>query len=416
MRLSLPLLLFVSARALSSLNRNPGVQLTPSSSTSGWFDTTTVAYPVVIPPTRHNPKWQCYYYGRGETWKSSSSSSSEDDDGTNDKTVIKPFLPTGWIGRAESDDGLTNWVKQEGTQESHSLLAPTGNANDWDGAHLGLGDVVVRQDVKNHNESNDENDILDMFYFGGSDQVMQLGPTSIQGLDMQIGRAKSTDGGRTWQRLGLCLERDADQEGLFCGFPQVSVVDETLWLMVYHTFDGQIWTAYSAVSEDKGETWRRCEGPLLEKGNDGAWDDQGVGCRSMIRIPSSSDDDDNQEEYLMIYEGVASSNGRHRLGVAHGTVNQDGKLVFTKDTSFGDVPGGPVLASGEAPLWNDGVGFPNGNVGTPYLALDPEDGSLRLYFVCIHEKRFEIGCVVSPTGDPTQWEFPTTSTAAVAQS
>jgi len=357
----------------------PGVLLSPSSQ-SNWFDSVTVAHPVVLPPTHNDDQgeWQCFYYGRGDSWKAC-------DDET---PSVTPFLPTGWIGRATSQDGGHSWTKQAGTEEYHSILAPTGVATDWDGAHIGVGDIVRRSDL--------DQDTLDMFYFGGSGQSVSLGPEmSFVGLDMQIGRARSTDGGLTWQRLGLCLEL-SPEEGLFCAFPKVCVVRPGLWRMVYHSFDGVTWTPYTAVSKDQGVTWTR-QGAILSKGDEGSWDDRGIGCRAVLPIPSKDNEKDHPQEYLMIYEGVDSKDGRHRLGVAYGKEDGADGISFEKDMECG-----PILESGQGPL---GSVFERGQVGTPYLVRDEGSGALRLYFVCIHEKTFEIGCVISETGDPTQWEL-----------
>lgn len=371
--------------ALSTIapkNNRRGVVLTPSVDDPCRFDRITVAHPVVLPPTNNTKdnKWKCFYYGRGDTWKGN----------------VAPFLPTGWIGRAESTDGW-HWTKAtrsgSGSNDEDvdcSILAPTGNPNDWDGLHVGVGDVIVRDDLCQQGGDDDAGQVLDMFYFGGSGTPVNIGPNmTFAGLDMQIGRARSRNGGRTWERLGLCLERNVT-EGLFCAFPKVCVVRPDFWRMFYHSFDGMQWTAYTATSRNQGETWIRQGPPILTKGDEGAWDDRGIGCRAVLPL-----DNHDENDYLMIYEGVYSSNGKHQLGVAYGKEEGDGKVVFVKDAPVSsDAPGGPILGTGKPPLSET---FPAGSVGTPYL-VKLDDGSLRLYFVCIDKAKFEIGCVVSQSG------------------
>ena len=393
--------------------------LSPSSKDSSWFDTTTVAHPVILPPpvvgdsgvdvAGEQPAaelmWKCFYYGRGETWK------------CNETTT--PFLPTGWIGMAESDHGAMGpWTKVPGDDEAEgfAILAPTGNPKDWDGVHIGVGDVIRRTDL----HDNKDNTTLDMYYFGGSGASLELSPNGpkFAGMDMQIGRARSTDNGRSWKRLGLCLERDPS-EGLFCAFPKVCCIRHDFWRMFYHSFDGQEWTAYTAISHNQGDSWIR-QGKVLEKGPQGNWDDRGIGCRAVLpwtnkEIDNNADDSNissSLSSYLMVYEGVSWSDGKHRLGVAHGQEQDNGTVVFTKDTTLSNAPGGPIVEPGQWGPWT------SNNVGTPYLVQsfaknnnhDNDNGKeensqqhllLHLYFVCTPnlkdpDSAFGIGGLVCP--------------------
>jgi hypothetical protein len=315
------------------------------------FDTGCVANPVVLPPSDENEKWQCYYYGNSGSWK----------DG------IDCFLPTGWCGLAESDDGI-RWTKIPGTLEGGSILAPEGG-DAWDGVHLGVGDVIRVRPGELH-----------MYYFGGSaENVMRVG------IRMRIGRAKSLDGGRTWEKMGLVLDYD-ESEGLFASWPRIIVPEGNNgpWRMIYHAFNGQKWRVFGAESSDCGDTWTRT-GLLLQGGEkETSFDSQGIGTRSVARW---------RDGMLMIYEGVGGDPMAHRLGAAYCN-DRDGGLEWTKLES-----GAPIIEPGNAPLgpWTSQV------VGTPYLVAMP-DGSLRLYYCAKQgpEAKMAIGVVISDTGDIKQ--------------
>jgi len=369
------------------MNGGGGPVLKPSSQSEPiQFDSKCVANPVVLPPSVTNTtKWQMYYYGNPGTWAGG----------------IKGFLPTGWTGLAESEDGI-HWTKVRGNEEGGSILAPTGNPKDWDGVHLGVGDVIRI----NENE-------LHMYYFGGSGETISKGPLwlkaastlrLINGMRMSIGRARSVDGGRTWERMGMVLE-GIEEEGLFASWPRIMrpAPSETgkPWKMLYHAFNGQRWAAFGATSWDQGETWKR-DGMLLGPGDNDSWDSTGVGTRAVARTSSG--------DWLMVYEAVGGGKGlfsqftgAHRFGLARlADVSGIGSGKWEKDTALTGVPGGPILEPGVAPLepWTSLV------IGTPYL-VPMEDGSLRLYFCS--RKDFDmgmsIGLVVSDSGgvSPSSW-------------
>ena len=67
-----------------------------------------------------------YYYGNAGSWNRG----------------IKTFLPSGWIGLAESTDGI-QWKKVRGTAAADGcILAPSKEEETWDSVQVGLGDVV----------------------------------------------------------------------------------------------------------------------------------------------------------------------------------------------------------------------------------------------------------------------------------
>mmetsp|Transcript_8386 Transcript_8386/g.20723 ORF Transcript_8386/g.20723 Transcript_8386/m.20723 type:complete len:453 (-) Transcript_8386:190-1548(-) len=351
-----------------------GPVLHPSSSDTA-FDSACVANPVVLPPSAtRSGKWQMYYYGNPGSW-------------AND---TKGFLPTGYVGLAESTDGI-HWEKIPGTEAYGSVLAPTGRDEDFDGLHLGVGDVVRISD-----------DELHMYYFGGSFEG------TPKGMRMRIGKARSTDGGRSWERLGQVLDYDP-REGLFASWPRIVLPEDDNndndgqqpWRMLYHAFNGTTWTAYEATSSDKGETWTRGDGnKAIGPGDPEGWDGCGVGTRALVRTCDG--------QLVMVYEAVAGEGGaylgKHRLGLARWEEEENGGGgVWVKDTAITGIPGGPILDGGVAPMepWTSRV------IGTPYLVAG-EDGSMRLYYCSTkdNDMPLSIGLLESASGefDPSSWK------------
>ena len=157
------------------------------------FDLGCVANPVVLPPvdSQNGGEWQCYYYGNAGSWNHGHPC----------------FLPTGSSGLAVSDDGIS-WTKVPGEENGGAILIPSDKKSDWDSVQTGVGDVVRLSD-----------NLLHMYYFGGSDEALAMGPGSIVGFRMRIGRAKSTDNGRTWVKDDTyLLNYDEVEEGFFASY------------------------------------------------------------------------------------------------------------------------------------------------------------------------------------------------------
>ena len=334
--------------------------LSPSADRPERWDSACVANPVVLKPGPGEDRWKMWYYGNNGNWS--------------DGTV--GFLPTGTSGLAESADGV-RWTKIDGLRADGSVFGPAENDVDaWDGLHTGVGDVIREDDGS-----------LLMFYFGGGGKAAN----GYRGLAMQIGRARSVDGGRSWTRCGSgadgagpVLEARAE-EGLFASWPRILRYDDE-WVMLYHAFNGTHWRAFSATSTDAGLSWadRRL---ALDAGPAGAFDETGVGTRSVIK---------RGDDVLMVYEGVdggGTFSGTHRLGAA---TSSDGGRTWAR---VGD--GQAIVAPGIAPLgaWTAQV------VGTPYLVADGE--TLRLYHCAKQnsETNMSIGLLVSESGDvsPGAW-------------
>lgn len=314
------------------------------------FDLECVANPVVRPPDDYISEWQCYYYGNNGNWN-----------GGRDT-----FLPTGSTGLAVSKDGLKNFIKVAGKERDGAVLVPSDSG--WDSVHIG-GNDIIRVGKELH-----------MYYFGGSDEEISMGPSSIVGLRMRIGRAKSHDNGMTWTKENNYLLDYDESEGFFASWPRIVQFDDRPWLMTYHSFDGKKWRVFSAESDDQGESWQRT-GLILEGGDsEEDFDYAGIGTRSVIKWRGG---------LLMIYEGVCSK-GIHRFGAAFNDLKTNGWTKLNK--------GLPILEPGEGPIgkWADAV------IGTPF-AVPMADGSIRLYHCGKEERKKEskmkIGVIESKTGD-----------------
>ena len=337
-----------------------GPVLSPSADRPARWDSACVANPVVLKPGPGEDRWKMFYYGNNGNWS--------------DGTV--GFLPTGTSGLAESADGV-RWTKVDGPRTDGSVFGPADDVDAWDGLHTGVGDVIREDDGS-----------LLMFYFGGGGGgggEASASGKSFRGLAMQIGRARSVDGGRSWTRCGSgadgagpVLEARAE-EGLFASWPRILRYDDE-WVMLYHAFNGTHWRAFSATSTDAGLSWadRRL---ALDAGPAGAFDETGVGTRSVIKR--------GDRDALMVYEGVdggGTFSGTHRLGAA---ASSDGGRTWAR---VGD--GRAIVAPGIVPLgaWTAQV------VGTPYLVADGD--ALRLYHCAKQnsETNMSIGLLISESG------------------
>lgn len=359
-----------SAAAATRQHLEPGQVLLPSTASDPTqFDTACVVNPVVLPPCGAYDKWQMYYYGNAGKWNDGS----------------RGFLPTGWIGLAESDDGI-HWIKIAGSSANGAVMAPSENPDDWDTVHIGVGDVVRM--------SNEE---LHMYYFGGGTEIIDnFGPSgaSFSGFRMRIGRARSFDNGRTWERMGMVLDYD-ESEGLFASWPRIVVPQDKdkPWQMIYHAFDGKIWRVFGATSTDKGGTWKR-RGILLDAGiHRDSFDALGIGTRAVAGPWRGG--------MLMVYEAVCPK-GKHRLGAAYcADPNGEGDWVKLQGSSLKH-EGGPIAEPGKGAM-REWTSF---TIGTPYLVSRP-DGALWMYHCGkTDDKGHSIGLVTSETGDvmPDAWK------------
>jgi predicted GH43/DUF377 family glycosyl hydrolase len=246
-----------------------------------------------------------------------------------------------------------------------AILTPSEDG--WDSVQTGVADVVRINEEELH-----------MYYFGGSDEAISMGPGSIVGFRMRIGRAKSTNNGRTWRKdSGYVLDYD-ESEGLFASWPRIVTSEDGPWKMFYHSFNGEKWRVFGAESNDFGDSWKRT-GLILEGGaSEEDFDFAGIGTRTVTQW---------RDGYLMVYEGVDKSS-KHRLGAAFCEANGSSWQKLND--------GQPILEPGKGPLgeWTKQV------IGTPYVVSMP-DGGLRLYHCAKDgpEGKMAIGVVESRSGD-----------------
>lgn len=358
--------------AASSLQSGQPI-LSPGDEGPGWWDGLSSASPVVLPPSSFDSRWRMWYYGRdATTWA----------DGA------KPFLPTGRIGLAVSDDGLA-WRRVQGPLQGGASLDPCASKAAFDSLHVGVGDVVQLP-----------NGTLWMYYFGGDARA-----TPLPGIRMQVGLATSQDGGVSWQRLDshkpvLCAGGPGEFDELFASWPRVLPPWKTKnvlglptgkWYMSYHTYNLSQWSVGAAFSDD-GVEWERVQGPILTGGREGSWDSVGVGVRSLVVV---------EDHLLMFYEAVDDSGG-HAIGSAK---SPDG-IVWQKCRVPGCANlGGPLLTKG--PLGS----FDEKHLGTPYVVPSYSNGgNWRLYFVgakldaTMESPHLAIGMAESFGDDLMKWQ------------
>ncbi|KAG0560214.1 hypothetical protein KC19_10G162800 [Ceratodon purpureus] len=216
-------------------------------------------------------------------------------------------------------------------------------------------------------------DIWRMFYFGGGYDESPL-PTNpeklFRGLRLRPGVATSKDGLAFEDREGPILE--LGEEGAWdrvgVSWPRVLRPEgdgNGKWLLTYHT----------------RETGGRNNFGFFSAGV--ATSTDGKHWQKVSKILSTGEPGTWDEggvsvrhvlrvngKYVMFYEG-----SDYKFQFAIGLATSDDGLVWEKDTGVGPEPGGPILKArvGEN-VWDNVI------VGTPYvLAMD--DGSFRMYYL-----------------------------------
>jgi len=312
-----------------------------------------------------------------------------------------PPLSTGRIGRATSRNGLI-WKRDEiGSLDTDKKGTSLGlNTESWwgfDTAHLGLGQVLMPMATPSIRS---EGGVYLMYYMGGSHEETKISEyldeekkglvpeeSVIKGMKMKIGVAISQDG-IIWGRVeggdpsGACMvaydTADVNQntvleipEELYCGWPEV-VVDAAggeegkgLYFMYYSTMlkDTKEKAIGYAVSND-GFKWSK-KGIILRPSRplDGA------GCARCNVIKKSTLNADGlwEEEglgWVMFYEGVSVSDGKHRILAAE----SDDLLSWKKVGNEG-----LVLDVGQEDDWDAK------SVGSPHV-IRLNDGFFRMYY------------------------------------
>jgi hypothetical protein len=315
--------------------------------------------------------WLLWYYGRDRGF---------------DRQI---GLPSGRIGLARSDDGLT-WQRVAGPCTQGAVLDPHPDPERFDSAHVGVGSVM--RDASG----------FWLWYFGGDQERFRFGRFDVKGLRLRIGAARSTDG-MHWQRIdgphrGALL--DVGPAGAFdqatCGWPRVLRLADGRWRMYYHSLDpARMQFAIGAAESDDGLVWGRL-GEVFGPGPTGAFDETGVTLPELLPPGQHAG-----AGWRMLYQGVCRD-GHRCIGLAE----SDDGLGWSRIR--GPEPGGAVFAhapSGSG-RWDAFA------VGTPCLVPMP-DGHWRLYYSGADEVASgfadelamvqRIGLAVSDGPDLTRW-------------
>eukprot|EP00252_Welwitschia_mirabilis_P015651 TRINITY_DN345_c0_g1_i1.p1 TRINITY_DN345_c0_g1~~TRINITY_DN345_c0_g1_i1.p1 ORF type:complete len:357 (-),score=-15.01 TRINITY_DN345_c0_g1_i1:249-1319(-) len=321
---------------------------------------------VLVDNTNNSMRYRMYYYGRQDEW-------------WNSALGIKApkSLPSGRVGVAMSPDGV-NFTRHCGPLPGGAVFGPSNDPHAFDSLHVACSDAV-------HVPSEDT---WLLYYLGGGiSSPMTLLP----------GVASSPDGfhfcekARRGPLLTTGTHGSWDERGVT--WPRVFTGPAGELFMTYHAVEpaGHI-SAGIAVSTDSGASWTKL-GKILTRGEKGAWDENGVSVRHVIR---------RGDEYVMLYEG---SKGDRDAGFefAIGLATSKDGVRWQKDEGAGEEPGGPVLRARKGmDVWDNFI------VGTPYVLL-MEDGSLRMYYLGIGKKSAEdepvygIGLALTHGCDYRRW-------------
>lgn len=326
-----------------------------------------------------------------------------------------PPLSTGRIGRATSRNGLIWERDEDGSVDTDKQGVSLGlNTDSWwgfDTAHVGLGQVLLPMMSPSIRSSGG---VYVMYYMGGSFEETKINEyldegkrgmvpdeAVIKGMKLKIGTAISQDG-VTWGRVegddpsGACMvpydTTDENQnvdlkdekgksleipEELYCGWPEVVVnpvgenesadatKDESRnnFFMYYSTMikDTKEKAIGFAVS-NSGFGWSK-RGIMLTPS--GPLD--GAGCARCHVVPKATLNADGLWEegtngWIMLYEGVSSEDGKHRILAAESDNLQSWKKI------------GLVLDVGDGDDAWDSKG-----VGSPHV-IRLDDGFFRMYY------------------------------------
>ncbi len=357
--------LLATSKAEAAVKTPKGPGLILSEGPDGWWDSERASCPRVLRNT--DGTWSMWYYGRDPTF---------DDAYT---------LPTGRVGHARSNDGIT-WERVRGPLTMGAVFEASPDKTRFDCGHVGVGGVS-RQGA----------DYI-MWYFGGDETVTTTPRSTSKGFPMRAGRATSRDG-LNWTRTqgpyrGAMIDigKPGEFDAVMVGWPHLLAEDDGTFKLYYHTLsaaDG--FMACAAVSSD-GLAWEKV-GPVLKKGPAGNFDQNGVGSRHVSKVNG---------RYVMFYEG---NDGKWFGGI--GMAESADGLNFTRVK--GPDRGGCMLASPP----RDSDRFDSHGIGTPWLVPDGE--RFRLYYVGATsavagdldsgESRniHRIGLALSDGGDLTKW-------------
>ena len=319
----------IDAEAAVKTPKGPGLIM--SEGPSGWWDSERCSCPRVL--RNADGTWSMWYYGRDPSF---------DDAFT---------LPTGRIGHARSNDGIT-WERVRGPLTMGAVMEASPDKTRFDCGHVGVGGVS-RQGEE-----------LVMWYFGGDETVTTTPRSTSKGFPMRAGRATSRDG-LNWTRTpgpyrGALIDvgKPGDFDAVMVGWPHLLAENDGSYKLYYHTLSAtEGFMACVAVSSD-GLKWDKF-GPVLKRGPEDSFDRNGVGSRHVSKIGG---------RYVMFYEG---NDGKWFGGI--GLAESRDGLTFRRVK--GPDRGGCVLA---APP-RDSDRFDSHGIGTPWLV--PDGDRFRLYYV-----------------------------------
>lgn len=328
-----------------------------------------------------------------------------------DKENKLPPLSTGRVGRATSRNGL-HWERStEGSvSEDVSGVSLGLNKESWwgfDTAHVGLGQVMLPMSTP---AIMTEGGVYLMYYMGGSHEETSIGQyiekdipgmedKTIAGMNMKIGVALSQDGisfGRVegddpsgaimapydasdpnMQDMLNLRDEDGSRldlpEELYCAWPEVAVNDMNeeersekkmkSFYMYYSTMlKSTKEKAIGVAISDDGFKWYKRGICLVPE--EGTLDAGGCARCHIVRKAKYDDENGswtNENSWIMLYEGVSSEDGKHRVMAAESdNLRNWSKLGVALDVG------------GEGDWDSEGVGAPH------VLRLD--DGSTRMYY------------------------------------
>lgn len=259
----------------------------------------------------------------------------------------------------------------EGGEES--AVVRRGAAGEWDGRYINPGAMV---------------------YHDGLFHMFRNGFTNWPGV-ISIGYMTSEDGvhwraegdSPLFTSQGILYARNAAAANA------VVVADDGTWMLYFHSLIGTGLIGRATATEPTGP-WTVDEGPVLEGGGEGAWDEDGLGWHSVVKT---------DDGYVMYYTGHQQSTTR--IGRA---TSPDG-VTWTKydDAETTEAPfaeSDPVFGGTED--WEgDDVDRPEVRL-TPdgwvmfYVGSDLNDRGLALSEVGINWRRAEANPVITEADFP----------------
>lgn len=345
------------------MDKSIGLVLGPGP--DGWWDSERVSCPQVL--RDENGRWYMWYYGRDPEF---------------DRKIN---LPTGRCGMAVSDDGIS-WKRVKGPLTKGAVFEPSPDPSRFDSGHVGVSQVEKNGDT------------FLMWYFGGNQDVHQLGPTEVKGINLLPGCAFSFDG-LNWARIQgpydhafLELGNPGDFDAFACGWPKVVRSKENTFLMYYHSMDLMRGFIVGCAESEDGIQWSKI-GEILGPGEPGAFDERGAATRTIL---------ENSEGFSMLYEGV-DSHGYRCIGLA---ISKDGR---TWHKQKGLESNGSVFSHAErgARCWDSFA------VGAPCV-VENDKGEYCMYYIGSNEVesddpydelglKHQIGMAVCENQELTLW-------------